>query len=228
MSGIARARGRVDSHRSNMNESSAADSQWDNTPSRNLLLAENMELVRRELRNDGVVFGWHYYFAGGRSGEMFCFSDFDSYNQEVQNSRAGDHFTVYSRNQLAGKAMLRVGDVASDQPTPNARDLVEIRNALTSGKEIVFVRSHKHRETGEIECEAGILWNLGEEELEQALGVGSSRPGEFLFFLVPMLNEDAQGIPIESVSPGARHRVHAVVDGKRPNEAGLTPASGPY
>jgi hypothetical protein len=69
---------------------------------------------------------------------------------------------------------------------------------------------------------------LTDEELVEALALTSGRCGEFLFFLVETLNEDADGNLISSVSPGTRRRVNAVVDGKRPNEAGLTPASGAY
>ena len=201
-------------------------SVWDNTPSRNLLLAENLDLVRQEFQNHGVVFGWHYYYAGGGSGTMFCHNDYESYYQELNKSRPGDHFTVYSRNRLVNRAAFRLGDPASNQPIL-AEDLVVVQNALAAGKEIVFVWCHMQPATGRIECDAGILEDPA-EELEKSLGLGSGRCGEFAFFLVDMLDEDEEGNPIGWVSPGAHRRVNAVVDGKRPNEAGLTPASGLY
>jgi hypothetical protein len=212
-----------------MNESSTGkQGAWDGTPSRNLLLPENLDLVRHELLNDGVVFGWHYYYAGGRSGDMFCFSDYESYYHRLSDSRPGDHFTVYSRNRLATKALCRLGDPTSNRPILDAHDLVEVKNAMAAGKEIVFLWCHAQPETGRIDCDAGTLWDLTEEELEESLRLRSGRSGEFLFFPVQMLDDDEDGNPISSVSSGAKTRVNAVVDGKRPNEAGLTPASGLY
>lgn len=201
---------------------------WDSTPSRNLLLPDNLDLVRHELLNGGVVFGWHYYYAGGRSGDMFCFSDYGSYYQEISDSRPGDHFTVYSRTRLATKTLFCLGDPTSNQPILDTPDLVEVMNTIAAGKEIVFLWCHARPETGRIECEAGILWDLTAEEVEESLRLRSGRCGELLFFPVQMLDEDQDGNPISSVSPGANQRVNAVVDGKVPNEAGLTPASGPY
>ena len=203
-------------------------SAWDEMPSRNLLLPENLDLVRKELANDSVVFGWHYYYSGGRSGDMFCFSDYESYYQELSNSQPGDHLTVYSRNRVVTRAMVHVGDPTSTQPFSNAHEFVEVKNALSAGKEIVFLWCHAPPETGRIECGAGALWDPTEEEFQESLGLGSGRCGEFMFFQVEMLDEDEAGVPIDSVSPGSRRRVHAVVDGKRPDEAGFTPASGPY
>jgi hypothetical protein len=49
-----------------------------------------------------------------------------------------------------------------------------------------------------------------------------------MFLLHQMLDEDEDENPISSVSTGAKRLINAVVDGKRPNETGLTPASGPY
>ena len=211
-----------------MNEPPTANqSMWESTPSRNLLLPENLELVRQALRNDGVVFGWHYYYAGGRSGEMFCFSNYDSYYQALLDSRPGDHFTVYSRTKLASKALLRLGDPRSSEPILN-ENLVEVQNALAAKNELVFVWCQARLDLGYIDCDAGVLWDLAEGELQQSLGLGSGRRGEFIFFTTQTLDEDEHGNPISSVSPGVKKRANAILDGKRPNEAGLTPPSGPY
>jgi hypothetical protein len=212
-----------------MNKSSMADyGAWDNTPSRNLLLPQNLDLVRQELLNDGVVFGWHHYYAGGGSGDMFCFSDYESYYQKLSNSRPGDHFTVYSRNKLATKTLFRLGDLTSDHPILDTHSLAEVKTALAAGREVVFLWCHAPPGTGRIACDAGTLWGLTEEELGESLRLRSGRSGEFMFFLLQMLDEDDDGNPISSVSTGEKRRVNAVVDGKRPNEAGLTPSSGPY
>jgi len=159
---------------------------------------------------------------------MFCFSDYESYYRELSDSRPGDHFTVYSRNKLATKTLFRLGDLRSNQPILDTHGLVEVKTALAAGKEIVFLWCHALPETERIECDAGTLWDLTEKELEESLRLRSGRSGEFMFFLLQMLDEDEGGNPITSVSTGAKRRVNAVVDGKRPNEAGLTPASGPY
>lgn len=201
---------------------------WDDTPSRNLLLPQNLELVRQELSKDGVIFGWHHYYAGGGSGDMFCFSDYESYYQELSESRPGDHFTVYSRNKLMSKTLSRLGDLKSNLPIPDAHGLVEVKAALATGKEVVFLWCNAPPATERIECDAGTLWDLTQEELEESLRLRSGRSGEFMFFLRETLDEDEEGNLISSVSAGAKRRVNAVVDGKRPNEAGLTPASGPY
>lgn len=202
---------------------------WDNTPHRNLLSPENLERVRRQFGKEGVIFGWHYYYAGGGSGSMFAFSDYESYYQELIQSRPGDHFTVYSPDMLLDQAIARIGSAGSDQPIWIDDRFAEVKNALAAGKEVAFLWRRAAPETGRIECDAGVLWDLAEGELEQSLGLRSGRCGEFLFFLTDTLDEDQEGIPIASVSAtGGRRRVHAVVDGKRPNEAALMPASGPY
>ncbi len=204
---------------------------WDSTPYRNLLLPENLERVRQEFAHSGVIFGWHYYYAGGGSGTMFTFTDYESYHQELVRSRPGDHFTVYSLNTLADRAIVRIGTASSNQPILIDNRFVEVKNALAAGKEIAFVWRRAVPETGSIECDAGTLSDPTEQELEQSLGLGlgSDRCGEFTFFLIDTLDEDEEGVPIASVSvTGGRRRVHAVVDGKRPNEDGLTPPSGPY
>jgi len=181
-----------------MTESSAVNQRgWDNTPSRNLLLSENLELVRQELLNDGVVFGWHHYCGGGGSGDIFCFCNYESYYQAVRDSRPGDHFTVYSRNKLLAKAIVRLGDSRSDRPILNTLDLTEVKKALAAGKEIAFIWHSVEPETQRIACDAGVLWASTDEELEESLGL-TTRCGEFLFFLVDLLDEDASGNLISS------------------------------
>ncbi|MBZ5608763.1 MAG: hypothetical protein LAP38_10920 [Acidobacteriia bacterium] len=200
---------------------------WDNSPQRNLLLPDNLERVRGELANGGVIFGWHYYYAGGGSGSMFTFLDYESYYQELIQSHPGDHFTVFSVDRIAERAMLRVGSADSNQPIVIDQRLAGVKNALAASKEIAFVWRHRVPGTGRTECDAGIL-DQTDEELEQCLDLRSGRSGEWVFFLMDMLDEDEEGVPIKGVSPGGRKRVHALVDGKRPNDAGLTPSSGPY
>ena len=200
---------------------------WDGTPSRNLLLPENLDLVRQELAGGGIIFGWHYYYAGGRSADMFCFSGYDAYYQALQNSRPGDHFTVYSRQKLLNKAILRLGDPGSGQRIASSSP-AEIENALTRGEEIVFLWCQAPRATGSIECEVGVLRDLAEQEFADWLELQAGRGGELLFFTTGMLDQDEDGRPVSTVSPGAKRRVNALLDGKRPHESGLTPASGPY
>jgi len=145
-----------------MNESSTGNqSMWDSTPSRNLLLPENLELVRQALLNGGVVFGWHYFYGGGRSGDMFCFSNYDSYHQALLDSRPGDHFTVYSLNKLVSKALLRLGDPQSSEPILN-ENLIEVKNALAARNELVFVWRQARPDFRYIDCAAGALWDLAE------------------------------------------------------------------
>jgi len=202
-------------------------SHWDAARSRNVLSPENLELVRQELLNGGVIFGWHYFYGGGRSGDMFCFSDYESYHQALLDSRPGDHFTVYSRNKLAAKALSRLAAPRSDRPVLNAH-LTEVKNALAAGKEVAFLWCCTRPEDRGCECDAEILWDLTDRELEESLGLGTKQGGEYLFFLMETLDADVDGNTISSVSPGAQKRINALVDAKRPNEAGLTPVSGPY
>ena len=204
-------------------------SAWDSTPHRNLLLLENLERVRKELENDGVVFGWHYYYAGGGSGTIFAFADYESYYQELIGSRPGDHFTVYSLDRLADRAIARVGAAHSERPILLDSRFAEVKRALAAGKEVAFVWRRATAEPNRVECAADVMSGPAEEELAEALVTCSGRSGEIAFFLVDTLDEDEAGAPIASVSAlGERRRVNAVVDGKRPDEAGLTPASGPY
>jgi hypothetical protein len=112
---------------------------------------------------------------------------------------------------------------------PHTHDLSEVNDALAAGNELLFVWCDERPDIGRIECDAGILWDLAEKEPEESLGLGPDRSGEFIFFLIEMLDEDEDGNPIKSVSPRREET------GQRcpwtesdPNEAGLTPPSGPY
>ena len=202
---------------------------WENVLSRNLLLTEALDLVLCEIsKPDSVIFGWHYYFGGGRSASLFCFTDFDSYHQELEASRPGDHFTVYSRNAILNQALCRIGAQGSEKTVSFLDIPTELKDALQAGKEIYFLAC-KTLPTGDrIECKTGVLWELNDEELQNELELGSGCRGEILFFQISKLDEDEAGETITTVSAGSRRRVNALVDGKRPDEAGLTPASGPY
>ena len=204
-------------------------STWDNTPQRSLLSAENLERVRSEFGNDGVIFGFHYYYYGGASGTDFTFSDYDSYYQEVVKSRPGDHFTGYSANRVADRAILRIGTPDSDQPISIDHRFAVVKNARAAKKDVVVLWRKTASRTGRIECDIGAWWwDFTDEDLEQFIGIGSGRSGELMVFLMDTLDEDEEGVPIVTVSCGERKRVNAVIDGKRPNEDGLTPVSGCY
>jgi hypothetical protein len=166
--------------------------KWELVPDRDLLSPNNLDRVRRACEK-GPVFAWHYVYAGGGSGNLFVFNDFESYRKAVESSRRGDHFTVYSASQLAERAI----------PLEQARQLV------AEAGEVVFV-SASHAEV------------LSSPEEFETL------PGPGVFFTIDMLDEDEQGVPIGTVSPGARKRIHAVADGKRSDDAGKTPPSGIY
>ena len=202
---------------------------WENIRSRDALSAENLDLVRSAFSlPDRVVFGWHYYYGGGGSGTLFCFSDFDRYYRELDASRPGDHFTVYSRNAILNKAICRVGEPGRDEAISFLDLPIVLKEALRAGKEICFLSSKRISDPDCVECNTGILWDLTDEEIQEELGLQSGRSGELLFFPLEKLDEDEAGQPITTVSPGKRRRVNALVDGKRANDTGLTPSSGPY
>ncbi len=71
--------------------------------------------------------------------------------------------------------------------------------------------------TKTVEHGSGILYGLDDQELAEALSGRFGENGELLFFLMDMLNQFVEG-----------RVVNALAYGKRPNEAGLTPLSGPY
>jgi hypothetical protein len=186
--------------------------EWDATPNRNLLLAENLDPIRQEVASGSTIFGWHYHYAGGRSGDTFAYTGFQAFYDELIKSHPGDHFTVYCLDRLAHVAMAR-------RNSGEAGSLDPVREALHASQEVVFV--WRGGPTGTA-AESGVLARW--EEVEELC----FRNGELVFFLMETLDLDENGVAVSSVSPGARRRVHALADGKRPNDAGYTPPSGVY
>lgn len=138
---------------------------WDDAPHRNLLLRENLEPVRTELENGGMVFGWHYYYAGGCGPTQFSFVDFNSFYDELIQSRPGDKLFVFSVDRLADRAILRLGASNSEEPISFDRHLAAVKNALAANIEVVFVWRHLVAGTKTVEHGSGILYGLDDQEL---------------------------------------------------------------
>ncbi len=202
---------------------------WSLDSTRDLLADANLGRVRAALTPGNVIFGWHYFYAGGGSGKMFTFDDFESYREEVLKSRPGDHFTVYSLDRLLDRAIARAGAPSSTDSPALETCLGAVKEAVAGENEVAFVWRYLDAATGSVRCEADTLWDMSEPDWAEFHGVWRNHPGQLAFFLIETLDADQDGNPIETVSAiPPRRRIHAIADGKRPDERGFTPETGIY
>ena len=197
---------------------------WRRIAQRNALASTNVAALRAALAGSGplaLVFGWHYYYAGGCSRTEIITRSADDLLTEIAASKPGDHFTLYS---LAATA-----------------HLADHRMVLTAGAEQLLTAATEDaarlsREQEAVAVLAGptpaleTLYDLDQEEVSDLRSAWQNAgSGEIFLFRSDILDHDAQGQPITSVSlPTGRRRIHALLDAKRPTLTGRTPAHGPY
>ena len=64
---------------------------------RKILSAENLELIRQTLEDEGPIILEHWHYYGASAPDRFIFDDFDAFIEYVQNkARIGDAFHVWS------------------------------------------------------------------------------------------------------------------------------------
>ena len=200
--------------------------RWTENKSQNLLSSESLDRVKKAFEDSGIVFGWHYYYAGGCSRTEFVCSSFEKYYSNVNDSNPGDHFTVYAINNLKQVELIRIGNPFSNKLIAISQDLLFVLSGIP---DLIIIWRYIDQETSLVECEMETLTEDDREERKQCLLGYKERKGEVRLYLETMLDYNKYHIPITTVSPKPdEKRVYALLDGKRPNDNGETPESGPY
>jgi len=198
--------------------------KWAKLEARNILSAANLALLQSafgSLFRDNVVFGFHYYYAGGCSHTDLASRSAVEILREIEASRPGDHFTLYSLAHIAefADAVLPVDPASPESVESLLEDLR--RRSVNTELVVVFATPAPHID---------VLWNLDDRDLDDlrsewaSIGCGK---GEVFVFRMDVLDEAADGSKVLSVTP-PRLRIHALLDAKRPTPDGRTPRSGPY
>ena len=168
-----------------------------------------------------MVFGWHYYYAGGCSRTEIVTRSADDVLAEIEASKPGDHFTLYDLAHIAHLADHHVTLMSDDQEL--LAEAVAAAARLSRENELVAVFA------GPIPT-LDTLWDLDDQDLQELREAWhNAGTGDLFLFRSDILDQDAMGQPITSVSlPTGRRRIYALLDAKRPTSAGRTPAHGPY
>ena len=200
---------------------------WEFRPERNLLEQHNVARVAATLRSPNIIVGFQYFFCGGRGPDLLAYSSLEPYLERVKLARPGDIFTFYSLEAIIHDALLVIGRPDSHTTLECLEDkLLPVVAAVAAEKEIVAVW-RADRGDGVVACDAKILWDLTPEEWSTLRVNWSMRAGEMSFFDINVLYQ------VEEAGRRARDAKEELpeglaVDGKRPNESGLTPTGGAY
>jgi len=206
---------------------------WQDRPDHNLFSSLNLAVVSEVFAGNSaaVVFGWHYFFAGGSNRTEVVFTSNRDFLRYIERARPGDHLTLFDLEAVDQRAFLRVGlrestaRVAMTEP-----EVAMIDERLIRGEEIAAVRRFVGPLTGEVEASVEELDGSDDQAALDATRIAWTwARGELYLFEQSTFDEDGEGGLIETVSPGAQQRrVNALVDAKRPSDGGLVPLSGPY
>jgi hypothetical protein len=208
----------------------SSEDVWVDDPALNLFSDDNRSAVEAVLSRPGaVVFGWHHHFAGGSSRTGVVFTRYREYVAFVDQAKPGDHLTLFDPDSLTSLAFLRSGAVDStDSPQLTGADWELLDQRVQSGHEIALVHRRSVAPPSSIEVdliEASVPEDEWLAELQQQM---STARGELLGWDQAILDAGLVGT-VGTVSPKpGDHRVHALVDAKRPNSSGKVPLSGPY
>jgi hypothetical protein len=181
-----------------------------------------------------VVFGWHYWYAGGMTRDYVILVRREDFDNEVLRSRPGDHFTMYDLARMEGLAFVRFQEPDSlVDGKPVDPPLNRLKEALSDptdvpGGEVILVQRRRDPASGSTTGELRALTPGQLTDWEELLANPAFWRGEVYGFRASVLDEDAAGDPIAGVSPLERRRVHALLDAKIPDSTGRVPRSGPY
>ena len=199
--------------------------EWVMDPEANLMSPANLHRVEQVLaRPMAGLFGWHYWYAGGSSRSSVTYTDFRSYLDEVEASRAGDHFTLYDFDASSSLAMatVRVGSGA----VPDLRSLPQLTTLLAEPHAEVAIVARSP--VGEMPAVHLVELNEPDDETWREVQELCAASAVTLVIDEAVLDLDEDGCVVATPSPAGKRRLHAVVDAKRPSAEGLVPTSGPY
>ncbi len=180
-----------------------------------LLSDENIENVRRALAK-GWVFGIHYYYGGGGSGDCVAFKNIDEYLNRVTHARAGDLLTLWSVDQLRdlNSLIAQTGRTTVQDITSTADEREDVnwqvidRYLAINGNELLAIADQSPSLPLRI-----ILVDAGwKAELQEF--VGSAIACGATLVLAPLTEIDARG--------------QYLIRAKRPNADGEVPLRGSY
>jgi hypothetical protein len=208
---------------------------WATNDDLNILSSANQAKIRSAFDQPGVVvFGWHYWYAGGMTRDAVILTSRGDFDREIARSRPGDHFTMYDLARMEGLAFVRFKEPDSlvdgkpvGPPTNRLDEALSDLSNLSWG-EVNLVQRRRDPVSGATTGELRTITSGQWTDWEALRSEPAFWRGEVFGFTTSVLNEDAAGVPIAGVSPLERRRVHALLDAKIPDLTGRVPRSGPY
>lgn len=161
------------------------------------------------------MFGWQHHYCGGASRSKVLFSRLDDYLAHVAGSRPGDHYTLFSLDELLQEyrgAVIEPGTPVWGESSEQPSQTVVVWRSVDPTSETV---------------EAAVF-EFERDDDDPDLRDWPSDRGEVMMFDSRLLDEDDFGGAVTWVTPTDRRRRLAVVDAKRPNQEGLVPLHGVY
>jgi hypothetical protein len=179
----------------------------------NLLSPEIVRKVGIALE-DGIVCGLHAFYCAGCGPEPCAFGDLESYLQDVEKSRPGYWFTLWSVPTLDVQNRLLIRKQKAAVTQAELQRTKDWLDADPRHEFIVVGRANSGRAPE-------VTWgDYDRFERIQDFADRFAQTGEFAVLSIPDLME-----------PNDKHdwipRFH-LVDAKRPNEHGEVPLGGPY
>jgi hypothetical protein len=96
----------------------------------NILACDNQKKLH-EAFGRGIVFGRHYFFHGGSSGDSFAFHTFEQFAEYLHRSRPGDLYEVWSLPDLVAKGLIlahsKRGQTNMQMPMPPEEEMQAVR-----------------------------------------------------------------------------------------------------
>jgi hypothetical protein len=167
--------------------------------------------------------------------------------KHLNQSRPGDHFTLYDLDAVAPLAIMHLGDASARSAlslTPAVRSELARAGSESPSRAVVLIQRVFESDGRVTRCsmdvlESDALVDNWEETQEfdahltwPADGTFMPLPawfGELFAFDETVLDRDEpSGRSVHSVSSRDLRRSHALVDAKRPDEDGRIPTSGAY
>ncbi len=184
--------------------------------------------VNRRLLEDwftqGIVFGFHSFYCGGCSPNSITFKSLAAFMAEVDKSRQGDLFELWSLADVARRGLVLVsGTLPAERPTGSLLTV----DQLSKIREYLGQRFSEYFAIFELQS---VPPTFSEERLSDQCLWGDVNDADGYQYLEDNARELALPgnsmwvIPLTLLERSDA----AIVKGKRPNAAGLVPLGGAY